>query len=131
MGNHDAGVASAVLNTSQQIGGSIGVAFLNTIAASATTAYVVTNNVGPDTPGTLDALVAGFDTTFIWSTVDPRRRGPDLGVPRADEQGTTWPQDDAAPRSHSTSSEEQRAAPRRSSGGRFLLCRLRGCRTSA
>jgi len=33
VGNHDAGVASAVLNTSQQIGGSIGLAFLNTIAS--------------------------------------------------------------------------------------------------
>ncbi len=66
--NHDAGVASAVLNTSQQIGGSIGVAFLNTIAASATTAYIVANNVAPDTPAMLDALVAGFDKTFVWST---------------------------------------------------------------
>ena len=63
--NHDAGVASAVLNTSQQIGGSIGVAFLNTIAASATTAYIVTNGLsGPNG----DALVAGFDRTFAWST---------------------------------------------------------------
>jgi predicted MFS family arabinose efflux permease len=62
-GNHDAGVASAVLNTSQQIGGSIGVAFLNTIAASATTAYVVSNNLqGPDA----DALVAGFSQGFAW-----------------------------------------------------------------
>lgn len=68
VGNHDAGVASAVLNTSQQIGGSIGVAFLNTIAASATTAYIVSNDVLPDTPAMLDALVAGFDRTFVWST---------------------------------------------------------------
>jgi hypothetical protein len=62
-GNHDAGVASAVLNTSQQIGGSIGVAFLNTIAASATTAYVVSNSLqSPDA----DALVAGFSQGFAW-----------------------------------------------------------------
>ncbi|MDI1288978.1 MAG: MFS transporter [bacterium] len=66
VGNHDAGVASAVLNTSQQIGGSIGVAFLNTIAASATTAYVVTNQLAGPTP---EALVSGFHATFIWSTV--------------------------------------------------------------
>ena len=31
-GEHDAGVASAMLNTSQQIGGSLGAALLNTVA---------------------------------------------------------------------------------------------------
>ncbi|NBV89891.1 MAG: MFS transporter, partial [Actinobacteria bacterium] len=34
VGNHDAGVASAVLNTCQQIGGALGTALLNTIATS-------------------------------------------------------------------------------------------------
>jgi EmrB/QacA subfamily drug resistance transporter len=63
VGNHDAGVASAVLNTSQQIGGSIGVAFLNTIAASATTAFIVANQLEGPTP---DALVAGFTQGFVW-----------------------------------------------------------------
>jgi len=66
VGNHDAGIASAVLNTSQQIGGSIGVAFLNTIAASATTAYIVKNNLPGPTP---DALVNGFTTSFAWSAL--------------------------------------------------------------
>ncbi|MBM9505094.1 MFS transporter [Actinacidiphila acididurans] len=36
----DAGVASAMVNTSQQVGGSIGTALLNTLAASATTSWV-------------------------------------------------------------------------------------------
>jgi len=36
----DAGVASAVINTSQQVGGSIGTALLNTVAASATAGYL-------------------------------------------------------------------------------------------
>jgi EmrB/QacA subfamily drug resistance transporter len=63
VGNHDAGVASAVLNTSQQIGGSIGIAFLNTIAASATTAFIVANNLQGPTP---DALVAGFTRGFAY-----------------------------------------------------------------
>jgi Major Facilitator Superfamily len=36
---HDAGIASATLNTAQQVGGSIGTALLNTIATSATAAY--------------------------------------------------------------------------------------------
>src|SRR6478609_6402004 len=35
----DSGVASAMVNTSQQVGGAIGTALLNTIAASAATAY--------------------------------------------------------------------------------------------
>ena len=38
---HDAGVASALVNTSQQIGGSIGTALLNTLAASAAASYLV------------------------------------------------------------------------------------------
>jgi EmrB/QacA subfamily drug resistance transporter len=38
--DHDAGVASAMLNTSQQIGGSLGTALLNTFYASAVTAYL-------------------------------------------------------------------------------------------
>jgi EmrB/QacA subfamily drug resistance transporter len=66
VGNHDAGVASAVLNTSQQIGGAIGVAFLNTIAASATTAYIVNNKLQGPTP---DALVAGFNRGFLWGAI--------------------------------------------------------------
>ncbi len=66
VGNHDAGVASAVLNTSQQIGGAIGVAFLNTIAASATAAYIVSNQLAGPTP---DALVAGFHRGFLWGAV--------------------------------------------------------------
>src|SRR5205823_4538228 len=38
---HDAGVASAMVNTSQQVGGSIGTALLNTLATSAATNYLV------------------------------------------------------------------------------------------
>lgn len=38
--NHDAGVASALVNTSQQIGGSIGTALLNTLAGAAATSYL-------------------------------------------------------------------------------------------
>jgi EmrB/QacA subfamily drug resistance transporter len=73
IGDHDAGVASAVLNTSQQIGGSIGVAFLNTIAASATTAFIAANAATGLVPGpngdplpSPEALVAGFNQGFIW-----------------------------------------------------------------
>jgi EmrB/QacA subfamily drug resistance transporter len=43
----DAGVASAMVNTCQQIGGSIGTALLNTIAASALSSYLVTHGTSP------------------------------------------------------------------------------------
>jgi len=66
VGNHDAGVASAVLNTSQQIGGAIGVAFLNTIATSATAAYIVANQTQGPTP---EAIVEGFTRAFTYSAV--------------------------------------------------------------
>lgn len=41
----DAGVTSATLNTSQQVGGSIGTALLNTIAVSATASYVASKHL--------------------------------------------------------------------------------------
>jgi EmrB/QacA subfamily drug resistance transporter len=41
--SHDTGVASAMLNTSQQIGGSLGTALLNTVAATATTTFAAAN----------------------------------------------------------------------------------------
>jgi EmrB/QacA subfamily drug resistance transporter len=46
-GPADAGVASALVNTNQQVGGSIGTALLNTLAASALTSYVLTHGRGP------------------------------------------------------------------------------------
>ncbi|MDQ1536129.1 MAG: hypothetical protein QOE58_522, partial [Actinomycetota bacterium] len=47
----DAGVASAMINTSQQVGGSLGTALLNTVAVTASAAYLtghVTRGPGPD-----------------------------------------------------------------------------------
>jgi EmrB/QacA subfamily drug resistance transporter len=46
-GAADAGVASALVNTNQQVGGSIGTALLNTIAASALTSYVLIHGHSP------------------------------------------------------------------------------------
>ncbi|WP_307844535.1 MFS transporter [Actinospica acidithermotolerans] len=43
----DAGVTSATLNTSQQVGGSIGTALLNTIAVSASASYIVSHRLPP------------------------------------------------------------------------------------
>lgn len=63
----DAGVVSATLNTTQQVGGSIGLALLNTIAASATASWIVSNG-GPDAANVNEAAVHGF-TTAMWVSV--------------------------------------------------------------
>jgi EmrB/QacA subfamily drug resistance transporter len=70
----DAGVASASVNTGQQLGGSIGTALLNTVAASATASYIVSHlsprtMVGgrPAPSLTQAALVHGYTTAFWWS----------------------------------------------------------------
>jgi EmrB/QacA subfamily drug resistance transporter len=63
--DHDAGAASATLNATQQVGGSLGIALLNTIYTTAVAAYIAGNGVsGPD--GTLPALVHGYATAFAW-----------------------------------------------------------------
>jgi EmrB/QacA subfamily drug resistance transporter len=58
----DAGVASAMVNTNQQVGGSIGTALLNTIAASALTSYLVTHGRTPLTlaSGAVHSYVVAF-----------------------------------------------------------------------
>jgi len=62
---HDAGVASALVNTSQQIGGSIGTALLNTLAASAATSFMVGKANTPLNQGM--AAVHSYTTAFMIS----------------------------------------------------------------
>jgi predicted MFS family arabinose efflux permease len=61
----DAGVASAALNTAQQIGGSIGTALLSTLAGSAATAYLVGKNSTPQILA--EAAVNSYTTAFAWA----------------------------------------------------------------
>jgi EmrB/QacA subfamily drug resistance transporter len=65
----DAGVASAMVNTSQQVGGAIGTALLNTVAASATTAYVAANAAGASDAKLLElqAMVHGYASAIWWA----------------------------------------------------------------
>jgi EmrB/QacA subfamily drug resistance transporter len=69
----DSGVASAMVNTSQQVGGAIGTALLNTIAASATTSYLA-DHIGSAGSRSqqqlvqLEAMVEGY-TSAIWFAV--------------------------------------------------------------
>ena len=73
----DAGIASALLNTSQQVGGSVGLALLSTLSLAAT-------NRSVDDIGTVDrtlddgtviqvagpeSLVAGFHVGFLWGSM--------------------------------------------------------------
>jgi Na+/melibiose symporter-like transporter len=43
----DSGVGSALVNTSQQVGGSVGTSLLNTLATTATTSFLMTHPTGP------------------------------------------------------------------------------------
>ena len=57
VGNRDTGVASAMINTSQQVGGSLGTALLNTVAATAAVAHIKANKeVGITVPGLAEKL---------------------------------------------------------------------------
>jgi EmrB/QacA subfamily drug resistance transporter len=63
----DAGVGSATLNTSQQVGGSIGTSLLNTLAGGAATAFLVGKLA---TPGNLRlAALHSYTTAFLWSSL--------------------------------------------------------------
>jgi EmrB/QacA subfamily drug resistance transporter len=64
--HHDAGVASAMLNTAQQIGGSIGTALLSSFAASAATNYMKGKTLGTHTMAL--AQIHSYHTIF-WCSV--------------------------------------------------------------
>ncbi|MEU5024518.1 MFS transporter [Streptomyces milbemycinicus] len=67
----DAGIASATVNTAQQIGGSVGTAMLNTIATSTSNDYLApamrAHEVTPQLAK--EGLVEGFSEAFVWSSV--------------------------------------------------------------
>ena len=66
--SHDTGVASAMLNTSQQIGGSLGTALLNTVAATAATTFASANTQLGDKVMPF-AMTHGFTIAFKFSAV--------------------------------------------------------------
>jgi EmrB/QacA subfamily drug resistance transporter len=70
----DAGVASATINTGQQLGGSMGTSLLNTIFASTVATYIAAHlspatavNGRPSPQLTGLALIHGYTTAFWWS----------------------------------------------------------------
>jgi len=62
----EAGVASAMVNTSQQVGGSVGTSLLSTIFASAVASYSVAHL---HAPGLANAATVHGDTTAFWWAV--------------------------------------------------------------
>jgi EmrB/QacA subfamily drug resistance transporter len=65
----DAGIASAMVNTSQQVGGSVGTSLLNTLAASAATTYALANRATATSVATLQAqaTVRGYQVVFAYA----------------------------------------------------------------
>jgi MFS family permease len=61
----ESGVASSLVNVGQQVGGSLGTALLNTIAVSATTAYLSSHRGGGDLVA--KGIVHGYTVAFWWS----------------------------------------------------------------
>ena len=66
----DSGVTSATVNTSQQVGGSIGTALLNTIATTSSTAYITAHLTNPSQQDliTREGIVHGYTVALWWAT---------------------------------------------------------------
>ncbi|MGW7407005.1 MFS transporter [Streptomyces sp. NPDC054833] len=65
----DAGVTSATVNTSQQVGGSIGTALLNTIATTSSAVYIAAHLHGPAQRATVvpEGVVHGYTVAIWWA----------------------------------------------------------------
>jgi EmrB/QacA subfamily drug resistance transporter len=61
----DAGLASGLLNTSQQVGGALGLAILSTLATSRTSDELASVGAGPTARETGHALVLGFHVAYL------------------------------------------------------------------
>jgi EmrB/QacA subfamily drug resistance transporter len=67
VGPEDAGVASALVNATQQTGGTMGAALINTIATSATVSYLAIHG---RSPSSLTAgAIHGYTTAFTFSAI--------------------------------------------------------------
>jgi predicted MFS family arabinose efflux permease len=65
VGPEDAGLASGLLNTAQQLGGAIGLAVLSTLAANSTASTLAGLGHAPSPADGVSALVTGFHVAFL------------------------------------------------------------------
>lgn len=67
----DAGIASAMVNTTQQVGGSVGTSLLNTLGASALTAYAVAHHATAASVASVraQATVQSYHLVFTYAAV--------------------------------------------------------------
>jgi hypothetical protein len=63
--DHDAGVASALVNSSQQVGGSLGTALLNTIFTTALAGFITTHGPAQAVAG----AIHGYNVAFTASAI--------------------------------------------------------------
>jgi EmrB/QacA subfamily drug resistance transporter len=66
---HDAGLASGLFNTSQQVGGALGLAVLSTLAADRTTSYLQGLRHQPGPQDQAAGLVEGFQVAFTSAAI--------------------------------------------------------------
>ncbi len=77
--DNDAGLASGLFNTAQQVGGSLGLAILSTLAASKTSSVLGGLHGGVSTAATNAAKVSGYQVAFIAAAVMLAAGGVILG----------------------------------------------------
>jgi hypothetical protein len=63
----DTGVASATVSASQQVGGSLGIALLSTVASSAVTSFITSAHTHVTRTLIAHAAVHGDTTAFAWA----------------------------------------------------------------
>jgi EmrB/QacA subfamily drug resistance transporter len=112
----DSGVASALVNTMQQVGGSIGTSALSTAALTATASYLVAHHTSPLAPAiaathgytvafTISAALLGFGFILAIALLPSKRRldelrsaaAPAVAVPPAAAPAPAAPATPAAP----------------------------------
>ena len=102
----DAGVAAALVNTMQQVGGSIGLSALSTVALTATASYLAVHHAGPLAPAiaathgyttafTVAAAILGLGVIVALVVLPSRRRPAELGTSAAEPTPASEPK--AAP----------------------------------
>jgi EmrB/QacA subfamily drug resistance transporter len=69
MAHEDAGLASGLFNTSQQVGGALGLAILSTLAVDRTTDSLSSVGGQPSAADQAEALVSGFHAAFLGGAV--------------------------------------------------------------